>query len=1080
MRMLPRDGAPTGISQKLQVMTYNVLAQCYVRSSFFPYCESSELRWKNRSKKLEAVFASSLPVSPDVICLQVAKLFHSWLCATVRVDVDNYKDFWADAMKKLGYEGLFVKKTSTKPDGVAVFWNAKKLKVKESMQVSLDLPNGDESDIDHELLSRASARGSVGAIVHFEHLETQLEFVVATTHLFWDPMQEDVKLLQSRRTLRAIEGFVTTLDASTPIIFSGDFNSLPDSKVYSFITNKNHFRSAYAHYDSDGEPKFTNVNGDAKTDDGKMVPRFVGTLDYIFYRSARMRPAALMELMSFEDASKEVALPTSSSTPSAATGSAVVEQIFASAQEKTAFEKIVGETPVPREDAAYHTVLATPKPLPQLTQAQVELLTRDLQSGNFRVLLRYVIHELPFSCRVAKTTQSELAAYAPGAVGPDPVDGKPQTVDTHFHRAVNALFLVRQFAMRFVERTDECSLLAHFNHQPSTESAGAHSSAAATTRHSLSIQMEDERAGKSNNDGLSPEDSSGDLTVRFLDVLLTALIEFPPNEKTYDLHVEVVNTLLVLLSPVAYPRDHSKQAGDLRAHNPFLYMLMTSALPDVIALRKTREMSLIAMSGSSDQAYEQEQFSYFTLEGVSSIAASIFRFPWSFIRYFTTREDTASPLADRSVLLLLVLLQSCRDSDSPVDNNPFRGALCGITDGADTDGHGTEMEDPRAHLMQQSEATSSSSAEKLELLYSDLFAVVGRHAPYEASHLMLYTLLYSNPMMLDTAVNDADMERLLLPLLETLYHARTVEPSRLYMLVIVLLTFTQDPSFVRTAHTQLVVSNVSWYQEHYMLDVSLGSLMMVIFTRLIFRNITHFQDSFIHLNAFAALSNLARSAENLHMYAAQGIVGLIDMLAKNEAKLLAQMQRLKSTDKEESEVLAQKQSAYVEFIRLLLGVVSSCLKAKQLPRNPQLIYSLLHRADTFGVLQQHSEFAAHVNNGPVWSTLARFQAVVDAKTTPDDALDADTVLDIIRGECVSLLASSSARSRTGGASRSKASVDDDDASYRYEEEADPEQFFVPYIWKLIQEQTPDFCWKGDKITLFVPSGISASTGVTTG
>jgi hypothetical protein len=378
--------------------------------------------------------------------------------------------------------------------------------------------------------------------------------------------------------------------------------------------------------------------------------------------------------------------------------------------------------------------------------------------------------------------------------------------------------------------------------------------------------------------------------------------------------------------------------------------------------------------------------------------------------------------------------------------------------------------------VQQSEATSSSSAEKLELMYSDLFEVVGRHAHYEASHLMLYTLLYSNPMILDTAVANADMERLLLPLLETLYHARSVEPSRLYML----LTVTQDPACVRAAPPQLVVPNVSWYQEHYMLDVSLGSLMMVIFTRLIFRNITHFQDSFIHLNAFAALSNLARSAENLHVYAAQGIVGLIDMLAKNEAKLVAQTERLKAADIEESEVLAQKRSAYVEFIRLLLGVVSSCLKTKLLPRNPQLIYSLLHRADTFSALQQHSEFAAHVNNGPVWSTLARFQAVVEAKTSPDDVLDADTVLEIIRGECVSLLAASSAGSRTGGASRRKTSVEDDDASYRYEEEADPEQFFVPYIWKLIQEQTPDLCWKVDKITLFVPSGIAAPTSVTTG
>lgn len=40
---------------------------------------------------------------------------------------------------------IFTKKTSNKPDGVAVFWNAKKLKVNASEKVCLDLPNGDES-----------------------------------------------------------------------------------------------------------------------------------------------------------------------------------------------------------------------------------------------------------------------------------------------------------------------------------------------------------------------------------------------------------------------------------------------------------------------------------------------------------------------------------------------------------------------------------------------------------------------------------------------------------------------------------------------------------------------------------------------------------------------------------------------------------------------------------------------------------------------------------------------------------------------------------------------------------------------
>ena len=42
-------------------------------------------------------------------------------------------------------DSLFVKKTSTARDGVAVFWEATKLRVKESKQISLDVPSGDES-----------------------------------------------------------------------------------------------------------------------------------------------------------------------------------------------------------------------------------------------------------------------------------------------------------------------------------------------------------------------------------------------------------------------------------------------------------------------------------------------------------------------------------------------------------------------------------------------------------------------------------------------------------------------------------------------------------------------------------------------------------------------------------------------------------------------------------------------------------------------------------------------------------------------------------------------------------------------
>uniref|UniRef100_A0AAV1UFA1 Dymeclin n=1 Tax=Peronospora matthiolae TaxID=2874970 RepID=A0AAV1UFA1_9STRA len=796
---------------------------------------------------------------------------------------------------------------------------------------------------------------------------------------------------------------------------------------------------------------------------------------------------------------------------SSATSTASIESLFCSTQEREAFEKIVSNVPIPRTDAAYDTVLAAPTVLPQLKQTQVELLTQaygeafvrnSVYSGNFHVLVRDVIHTLPLSCRVATMTESDVEALGLEAAGLEPVDSKLQTVEKDLHRAVNTLFLVRQFTMRFVERTDESPLLDHFT-PGLTEDVDRYQ---ATAQQNLSVPIESVIDGN----------STDNLAARFLNALLTVLIEFCPNEKTYNLHVEVVNTLLVLLSPVVYSLDGFKQAsGDVRLLNPFLYMLMESALPDgsrsyrasglirrllrniidqlqatglnamanaaVVAKRKAQEMSLGMMSEISEQTYEPEESSYlsryFTLEGVGSIAASIFRSPWSFVRHCTTREETASPLADRSVLLLLVLLQSCRDTDSLVTSNPFRETLCEMMKGADIHSSSVEVKDrdPRALSMEHDGISTDSSTEKMTISISDLFDIFGSHGSYETSHLMLYTLLYSNPAIMNTALSDSDMERLLLPLLETLYHARYVEPRRLYMLIIVLLMFTQNPTFVRTAHTLLVVPNVSWYQEQYMLDIPLGSLMMVIFTRLVFRNITHFQDNFIHLNAFAALTNLARSAENLHIYAAQGLVGLIEMLAKNEAKLVAQMKCLKSTDKEENDVLAQKHAAYVEFIRLSLGLLSSCLKTEQLPRNPQLIYALLHRADTFAALQRHSEFAAYLDDSPIWSTLVQFQAAVDAKSSSDDVLDADMVLDIIRCECVRLVAASSTSSGKEGATTSAMFADDDKVSYQYEEVTNPEQFFVPYIWQLIRDQTPDFCWRdADNATLFEPSSTTTA------
>lgn len=100
----------------------------------------------------------------------------------------------------------------------------------------------------------------------------------------------------------------------------------------------------------------------------------------------------------------------------------------------------------------------------------------SLESGNFRVLLRYVIHALPFCCRIDKMTPEEFdahhAAPASGSSSSSSLDSaaeKKKTVEGYIAQAVNALFLVRNFTMRFIEKQDECPLLAHFNRQVPVE-----------------------------------------------------------------------------------------------------------------------------------------------------------------------------------------------------------------------------------------------------------------------------------------------------------------------------------------------------------------------------------------------------------------------------------------------------------------------------------------------------------------------------------------------------------------------------------------------------------------------------------
>jgi mRNA deadenylase 3'-5' endonuclease subunit Ccr4 len=165
----------------MQVVSYNVLADSYIKPAFYPGADQQHLNpaWR-RAALIERI--ASFPA--DVICLQ-------------EVEADLFARLQA---RLAGFSGRYAPKTG-KPDGCATF-------VREPVRLWHALEYSDGSG--HvALLAEVEAPGR--------------PFGIANTHFRWGPPGTRIGLDQAIELLNAIgEG---------PWIIAGDFNAGPNSAL---------------------------------------------------------------------------------------------------------------------------------------------------------------------------------------------------------------------------------------------------------------------------------------------------------------------------------------------------------------------------------------------------------------------------------------------------------------------------------------------------------------------------------------------------------------------------------------------------------------------------------------------------------------------------------------------------------------------------------------------------------------------------------------------------------------------------------------------------------------------------------
>ncbi|CAM4556561.1 dymeclin isoform X4 [Lepidochelys kempii] len=519
-----------------------------------------------------------------------------------------------------------------------------------------------------------------------------------------------------------------------------------------------------------------------------------------------------------------------------------------------------------------------------------------------------------------------------------------------------------------------------------------------------------------------------DLIEELLCCLIQLIVEIPLLDITYSISLEAVTTLLVFLSCQLFHKEI------LRESIIHKYLMRGRCLPYTSRLVKTLLYNFIRQERSpppGSHVFQQQTdgggllygfasgvatglWTVFTLGGVGSKPAP--------------QQEQSSPLANQSLLLLLVLANL---TDAPDTPNPYRQAIMSFKN------------------TQDSTAFPSPSPHAFQINFNSLYTALCEQQKSDQATLLLYILLHQNSNVRTYMLARTDMENLVLPILEILYQVEERNSHHVYMALIILLILTEDDGFNRSIH-EVILKNITWYSERVLTEISLGSLLILVVIRTIQYNMTRTRDKYLHTNCLAALANMSAQFRSLHQYAAQRIISLFSLLSKKHNKVLEQAtQTLRgslSSDDSPLPDYAQDLNVIEEVIRMMLEIINSCL-TNSLHHNPNLVYALLYKRDLFEQFRTHPSFQDIMQN--IDLVISFFSSRLEQAGAQ---LSVERVLEIIKQGAVAL-----PKDRLRKFPELK---------FKYVEEEQPEEFFIPYVWSLVYNSAVALYWNPQDIQLF--------------
>lgn len=198
----------------MKVISYNILADAYIKPEWYPDVPPERLKWLFRKKRL---LEQLLELKADILCLQEVEG-----CAF---------DYLFEGMKVEGYQGIYGRKGFGRVDGCATFFKKNLLDFEGANTIMYNDHGGNRL-----------ASGHVAVILKL--MKDNAMFGIVNTHIRWDLPEKPPEEHRGYQEVNELSNKYLSDDCVDHWIICGDFNTEAETPVIQLLLQKG-FRDVY-------------------------------------------------------------------------------------------------------------------------------------------------------------------------------------------------------------------------------------------------------------------------------------------------------------------------------------------------------------------------------------------------------------------------------------------------------------------------------------------------------------------------------------------------------------------------------------------------------------------------------------------------------------------------------------------------------------------------------------------------------------------------------------------------------------------------------------------------------------------